>query len=480
MNIRDTTSPTYTYGYSNIHTMPNDLFNSLIGDIQSGNTESVECKIADLTDEQLDALFKEAQPYKALGTASTSKTVIGSVSNLREKYLKKLITTAMVGFLFQMKDEFSIDDGDLKTPVDKDQFMIDIDHAANLPESYNETFLYNEELLSAFKEAFPDLEITKYSEIEEKLSEDQLMEVSAKANARYAELTKKEQTLDTNAYNEALEKAVEEQSVEERKIINRFLEWLFKHDEDIHAEKGDNDIVGDPERKPLESLKGSNPVYDNVPPNDTHCRFNSYYDINYEKMREATKNIYNVKPDLEHAMIVYDICDTQKEVDAFVHKYGSTSKYDIVTFPLNQWTLMGPFKENRERVDYYNKNNAIIKNMLEQQEKDAALGEDLMKKRIKSKKIKAEKVFGKDSPQFEEYRKMSPSELEQKYGAKIEEDTDEYIKVSRTAVVDADTGRELNLDEDGVPENALEVPITSINAATGATNQTRIFTESSN
>lgn len=458
--------------------MPNDLFQSLINEIEAG--VNVESKLAELSEEQLDALFKEAQPFKSLGTASSDKIVIGSVSNLREKYLKKLITTSMVSFLFQMQSEFTTDENDLTTTIDKNDFFDEVDNKQALPDSFNIDMLYTDELKNMFVSVFPNVKNNiPFKEMEFQLSEEQLLEVSTKANQRYAELTKKEKVFNSTKYNEALEKAIETQSVDERKVINRFLEWLFKYNEDTHAEKGEQSIEDDPERKDVSSLKGSDPVYDNIPPNDTHCRFNTYYEINYEKMREATHNIYNVKPDLEHAMIIYNIADSQDGVDAFIHKYGASSKYDIVSFPLNRWTLMGPFKENRERVDYYNKHNSIIKGLLEQQEKDAALGEELMKKRIKSKKVKAEKVFGKDSPQFDEYRKLNPSELEQKYGAKVEEIDEDHIKITRDVVVNAETGEELIVDNDGVPTNALEVPITTINAKTGETTQTRIFTESS-
>ena len=149
---------------------------------------------------------------------------------------------------------------------------------------------------------------------------------------------------------------------------------------------------------------------------------------------------------------------------------------------MNCWTIQGSFKENRERIDYYNKNNGIIKSMLDQQEKDAGLGEELMKKRIKTKKVRSERVFGKDSPEFAKYQKMNPSELESKYGMEITQVKDDAgevdsIKVSREVTVDATTGEELTVDDTGIPTKGLEVPITNINAATGVTSQTRFFTE---
>lgn len=457
--------------------MSKELFNSLIDEINSGNINAVEEKISELSEEQLDALFGEAQPFKSLGAASSDKIVLGSVSNLREKYLKKLVTTAMVGFLFQMKDEHLVDEEALVNPLDKNEFFYEVPQET-LPENYNMDILYSEQLSEVYKTLHPDSKTSIVKEMEAALSEDDLLEVSKRVNDKYKEMTKSEKKFNSSKYDEALDHAIQSQSEEEKVVINRFLEKLFKYHPDRDEQPGENEVVDDPERVDVSKLKGTDAVYDNIPPNDTHCRFNSYYEINYEKLRDATHNIYNVKPDLEHAMIVYEVADSQSEVDSFIHKYGASSKYDIVSFPLNRWTLMGPFKENRDRVDYYNKHNSIIKSMLEQQEKDAALGEDLMKKRIKSKKVKAEKVFGKDSAQFDEYRKLNPSELEAKYNSKVEETKNGDVKITKETIVDAETGEELKLDEDGVPMNALEIPITSINAKTGETSQTRIFSRS--
>ncbi|KAE8969584.1 hypothetical protein PR003_g28641 [Phytophthora rubi] len=43
---------------------------------------------------------------------------------------------------------------------------------------------------------------------------------------------------------------------------------------------------------------------------------------------------------------------------------------------------------------------------------------------------------------------------------------------------DETTGKELKVDDDGVPHDALEVPITTINARTDETTQSRMFTRS--
>lgn len=445
-----------------------DLYNELINDINSGNTDNLEDKIASLSAEELDLLVKETQQYKAIGPASSSKHVLASVSNLRERYVKKLITTAMVSFLYQMEKEYVVSDDQLINPPNENDFMED--QPKQLVE-LNYVKFYNDALLKCFRTKFPDkMEIDRFNDMEELLSEEELLDVSSEATAAMDAVNDTGRKVNQSKYFAAIEQAVDEQSFAERQVIKRFLNKMFKYDPLLHVQEGlQPNICGDSER-------GSTDQYENIPPNDTHCQFNSYYDVNYERLRKATLDIYNVKPDLEHAIIVYDVLDSQKDVEAWMHKYGASSKYDIVSFPLNCWTIQGAFKENRDRVDYFNKNNGIIKSMLEQQEKDANLGEELMKKRIKTKKVRSERVFGKDSPEFDKYRKMNPSDLETKYGISMEEVADEGIKVTREITINAETGAELELDEDGIPMNGLEVPITSINAETGETKQTRFFT----
>ncbi len=451
------------------------LFDELITELQAGNNEFVESKLGELSDEQIDALFGEAQSFKSLGPASSDKIVLASVSNLRETYLKKLITTAMVGFLFQMKDEYTLEQDELVNPPLKDNFVEEFKHY-NLPEDFDKDSYYNLGVRRLFTYKFPDIDQTDMSidELTKKLSEEELLDISMESNKQLEKLMTVEKRLNEEKYHKAVQTAIKNESDKDKVIIEKFLKNLFKFDETKHMKKGEHAINGDPERQDLEELKGTHAVYDNIPPSDTHCRFNQYYNINYEKMRDATKNIYNDKADLEHAMIVYDVVDSQEDATKFIGKYGSSSKFDILSFNLNKWTLMGPFKENRERVDYFNKHNNIIKSILEQQETDNVLGEDLMKKRVKSTKAKAEKIFGKDSPQFNEYKKLVGTANKD---TKVEALDEEKIKVTREVVIDSATGEELKLDEDGIPTNALEVPVTTINAKTGEVKQSRIFTK---
>ncbi len=458
--------------------MSKQLFDELISEIQAGNVDTVNSKLNELTEEQIDALFGEVRSYKSIGPASNEKVVVASVSNLREVYLKKLITTTMVGFLFQMKDEYTVEEEDLTDPPRRQDFEEQFHHY-NIPEDFDADSYYNIGVRKLFLAKFPtvDQKDLSVSDIEKELSDEDLLEVAADAKVQVEKLMKVETRLNESAYNDAIQLAINNQSMQEKAIINKFLNKLFKFDKNKHSREGAHPRNEDPERDSLEELKGTHPVYDNIPPADTHCRFNQYYNINYETMRKATQDIYSDKPDLEHAMIVYDVLDSQEEATKFINKYATSSKFDILSFQLNKWTLMGPFKENRERVDYFNRHNDIIKSILEQQESDNVLGEELMKKRVKSTKAKAEKIFGKDSPQFSEYKKLVGTDGDEQKDTVVEEISEDKLKVTRNVVIDAASGEELKLDNDGVPTNALEVPVTTINAKTGKIAQTRIFTK---
>ena len=157
-----------------------NLFDELLSEIQSGNLNNIQDKILDLSDEQLDELLTKVQPYKSLGPAPNNKFVLGSVINLREEYLKKLLMTALIGFVFQMNSEYSISEEELKSVPDKNDFMED-QPPAPIPDDFNFDAVYSQ-TLAEYAEDHLDISLEGKSqkELEDLLSEDQLLEVHTK------------------------------------------------------------------------------------------------------------------------------------------------------------------------------------------------------------------------------------------------------------------------------------------------------------
>ena len=67
-----------------------------------------------------------------------------------------------------------------------------------------------------------------------------------------------------------------------------------------------------------------------------------------------------------------------KHQDEFIH--------DVYTAKNGNWVFLGPFKNNREKIDFYNDNTTHLRAILEQIESDQKLGKDLLKKRVNNEK----------------------------------------------------------------------------------------------
>jgi hypothetical protein len=473
-----------------------ELYKDLLNDINEDNLELLDNKLKELSSEELDILFEHDLNYKSLGSASSKKFVAASVSNLTEDYYKKLLTTALIGFLYQMKTEYIIDVKNLVANINESDFLEEDPLSVNT--NINDHSIYSKFLVETFSKKYPNDEKEyiansklrndidnsykrEYKDMESMLTEDELLNINLLTSNKIKELATPRKTVNKDKMHNYVQTQLEEQSVSERKIIENFLDNIFKFNPLNHLKSAVNKIEGVDEDRKL----NSNPqtelekiLYEKELPNDTYCRFTSFYEVNYDKLRETTNNLYNVKPDLDFALIVYDIFNSTEEVEKFVHKYGTQSKLSILSFPLNKWALLGPFSKNRERIDYYSKHNNILKSMLEQTEKDNELSTDIMKNRIKKNKEYNTTIFGPDSKEFLQYKNMNPSELETKYDVKVKDLEDGNIEVTRPIITDSNTGKTLKLDGDGIPDNAIEVPIININAKTGKTSKTRIFTKS--
>jgi hypothetical protein len=141
------------------------------------------------------------------------------------------------------------------------------------------------------------------------------------------------------------------------------------------------------------------------PPADVFYHLNRYVTNHYEELRDATRILYNEKPDIEYSIIYYDQFKSKEDADDYRVKHEADFKAEVITVGNNGVSLLGPFKENRDRVDFYNKNTEILKRMMEQMEQDHKLGKDLMEKQLKIKKARNIMQEGPDAPGLAAYSK---------------------------------------------------------------------------
>ncbi len=454
-----------------------DDFKNQIGDIIK-ELEVNPDKINELSDEQVIEVDKYLNPYGATIYGDEKYTCI-SFTNLKEKYMQRLLTTGLVGFLYQMNKEYEIDDDELneeyKMQLDKDLFNEDIPH----PDSKNTDFLkkleetlYIECKYTYLREKYNELTIDKPENEEDffksyKLSEDEELLIHNNVNNEIKERLKPTKYFNNEKYLSKKYELIQKQSEQEKQVIAKFLNKYFKYDPSLHTSEN---VINNNDS---ERIKPDNTTFTtNVPPNDTYGRFQYYFDVNYEEIRKAVMYLYNEKPDIEVAINIYDTFPTIDECNEYINKNKDKVITNIMTLTNYKWNLLGPFKQNRERITFYNENTQILENILKQQEEDAKMGKKLLDERIKKKKIKNIKEYGKTDPAVAKYLKENPTDISTN-AHKVEVLEDKVIVTEEIEV--SENGAKV--DADGTPEDAIEIGITSINLKDNKVSTTKIYSK---
>lgn len=347
-----------------------------------------------------------ASSIKPFQIPETDESYISlSVTNVREEYMKRFLTTSMIGYLFRLAKEY-----DLNKHLTKDEkiTVIEMDFKrAAVMEFLNYTFEFNPDrhVLQAHKENKADPERERIDAAIDKMS--------------IKKPKKLEKVFDDPA--EAAKKLVmtcNQHITQLTKLTNgvvKLLRQLGAH------EDGNNpldDYVGIfmkkyAELKKMETyMKGpiqSFSKYDtkeallHLPSQDVFHYFTRYISSNYEELRFATEALYMEKPDIEFSVTYYDWHNTLKDAEEFQIKHQKEFTNEVFTISNKGVTLIGPFKENMDRIKFYNKNAEIINSMLEKNKEDLKIGEELTKKRIVREKTKNIKEAGPDNPAIEGY-----------------------------------------------------------------------------
>jgi hypothetical protein len=160
------------------------------------------------------------------------------------------------------------------------------------------------------------------------------------------------------------------------------------------------------------------------PPADVFYHFGRYLTNHHEHIRDTVAALYSEKPDFEYAVIYYGSFGSEEEAREYRIKHEAEFRAATFTVSNRGITLLGPFKQNRERVDFYNKHTDILKQMMEQMELDHKLGKDLMEKAVKREKIKNIAQVGPDQKGLKDYVKVQ-HEINQFTAKKVLSEQDE-------------------------------------------------------
>jgi hypothetical protein len=182
------------------------------------------------------------------------------------------------------------------------------------------------------------------------------------------------------------------------------------------------------------------------PPVDVFHQFDRYVTNHYEQLREVCVALYSEKPDIEYAVIFYKSFDNPESAAQHRKQNEARFRAEVLTLENTGVSLIGPFKENRARVDFYNKHVEIMKLMMEQMETDHKLGKDLMEKQVKKKKRQNIAQDGPDAQGLRDYSKAMNTMAE--LGAKKVLTREEQDKMNEAHAIKEDFE---------VPDDAIQV-----------------------
>lgn len=194
-------------------------------------------------------------------------------------------------------------------------------------------------------------------------------------------------------------------------------------------------------------------VRDIIPPSDVYFKFMNYFNNHYEQLIEATRDIYREKPDIDWAIFPHGVFANDEDFQKYRLENARKLKTEIYSVRAYKWSLLGPYKENRDRLQYYGNNMGVFEEMFKNKEAEARLAKDLLKNRVKGKRAKMRAKHGAPDPAYKK-----------EIGA--------LGSLGELGLTDFGDDKDDSPDED-----AIEVNVTEIAAGGRKVTQTKFFTE---
>lgn len=440
--------------------------------------------VENMTDAEIMETRKHLNP---LGNVITGKKVYANLSlvNFKDIYLRRLHMTSLIGYTYRMAEEYEPED-ELNVEIESYKQRLE-----TLNNRYEKSFEEKEKLRAELKETHElrmklikstsKAIITKFLNRNFKFNPDKHLRSAHTSNKADPERKDKyeaikqqvmlaEQPIDTKLSSkqdatyeylrgkllETYQAAAETTATLKatlKTILNPSIDVADKHG--ILMRKYDQLAKVTADLKKLaEPLAAADTLaaWKVDPPADVFHQFDRYLCNHYEQLRDVVTAVYNEKSDFEYAVIFYDSFKTPEAAREYRVKHDGEFRSDVFTVENSSVSLIGPFKENRERVDFYNKNTEILKRMMEQKEQDEKLGKDMMDKNIKAKKKKNIEEAGPDHPGLAAYSKQMNTV--QELGARkvlTKEETDKLVSAREEA-------QKLKEDYE-IPEDAIQVDV---------------------
>jgi len=187
----------------------------------------------------------------------------------------------------------------------------------------------------------------------------------------------------------------------------------------------DDDFIKEPEMVKLKRMKDitlNDTVREMIPSADLFYKLLYYTESNYEELLTVVNDLYSEKPDLDWAINPLKMVKNNEEARQFRRHHAQEISFPVTSVLKGIWSIFGPYKKNRDRLDFYGSNMPLFEEMFKMREKDSELGAQLMMKRKKKKKKKQDKRVGPLNKNIK--LSSNPVTNIDEYPSTIDDDTD--------------------------------------------------------
>jgi len=269
--------------------------------------------------------------------------------------------------------------------------------------------------------------------------------------------------------DEYKESRVEENEIDketadmEHKIIEQFLNKYHKFNPDYHVRRATLKDVQNWDKYGRDKLFTTTADL----PQEAFFRFERYYEQNYEAHRMIVEDLWDDRSDIEYAIMPLRVhseigdgseSDKPDSYKKFVRTFEKDFPCDVHAVRMGEWTFTGPFQQNRQRIDFYTKDTAILQGMAEQSAKDKLTSKQLVEKRTKVQKAKSVKQVGPDAESFSKHRRENRPNAEL-LGVKHIDDLHEDENPADTILNEKG---EIDSDDEDVPMDEVEIKVIKI------------------
>ncbi len=389
--------------------------------------------LAETLDEETSAQLRaHLNPLATVTNAENEKFVNLSIVNMKDKDMSRIHMTALIGYLFRTLEEYDPEDetGPMRAVMRKE-----MSECKNLAQTNKVRIAHENKINAHIKKRRNDIEkflnrnfkfnpdrhvreahsrnpadterklksqLTKEQEerakkvktVQEQLNSRpeetfKLVKENLKASYQYA--------IKLSEYTSSIIKVLTEAGLDENA-----LGVLYKKYGHIVQLANEMKVVADPfmAAATMKGLKIS-------PPADVFHHYDRYLRNHYSEIRTIVECVYGAKFDLEFMVAFYDVFPTEAAAEEHKRQKFSEFRLEVTTVSNQGLTVLGPFRENRDRESYYSAKTEVLQGMAESIKNDQKLGEDILIKGQKIKKMKNIDEAGLDEKGLAEYAKVN-------------------------------------------------------------------------